>query len=140
MSVLRWCELEARDGRFLESLTLSEHRPNLLVSCAGAAARSVLPSLDRWCAAPIHRRALPGDLALPPQGRGTMVLEKVEHLTMPQQIELYDWLSSAGPDRPQLVSIAEQPLDPMVQDGRFLEALFYRLNVVRIDARTDAES
>jgi DNA-binding NtrC family response regulator len=36
----------------------------------------------------------------------------------------------------QVVSIATTRVDGLVKEGRFLEALFYRLNVVQLDARS----
>jgi DNA-binding NtrC family response regulator len=35
----------------------------------------------------------------------------------------------------QIVSITSEPLWPLVEQGRFLEGLFYRLNVVTLEAK-----
>ena len=42
--------------------------------------------------------------------------------------------------RMQVVSVATTRIDGLVKEGRFLEALFYRLNVVQLEARTTRPS
>ena len=54
-------------------------------------------------------------------------------MSIGQQMRLFDWLP-ATPNTPQVVSISSVPLRPLVDDGRFLEGLFYRLNVIYLDA------
>jgi hypothetical protein len=133
MSALRSHELALiSDGSLLLTLTNRERRPNLLVACAPGTAGLILPLLNRWCLAPVRRCALPGQLRLPADRKGTLVLERVETLTLRQQINLYDWLT-AGHGSPQVVSLTEQTLEPLVAEGAFLEALFYRLNMIRLD-------
>jgi transcriptional regulator of acetoin/glycerol metabolism len=48
---------------------------------------------------------------------------------------LFDWITLAQ-GRMQVVSIATTRIYGLVKKGRFLEALFYRLNVVQLEART----
>ena len=45
----------------------------------------------------------------------------------------YDWLDRFG-ESVQVVSLTSVPLWPLVKAGRFLEGLFYRLNVVSLTA------
>ena len=52
-----------------------------------------------------------------------------KHLTPPQQIALYDWLSTKGSEA-QVVSMTASQMLPLVQAGQFLEGLFYRLNTI----------
>jgi hypothetical protein len=66
----------------------------------------------------------------------TLLLSRVEELTCGQQIELYDWLSARQGDV-QVISITEVALEERVHDGCFLEALLYRLSVVRLEAALD---
>jgi DNA-binding NtrC family response regulator len=61
------------------------------------------------------------------------VVADASRMTLPQQIELYDWLN-AGRGAVQIVSITSEPIWPLVEAGRFLEGLFYRLNVVTLEA------
>ena len=62
-----------------------------------------------------------------------MLIGDVSTLTLPQQIDFYDWLDRFG-ESVQVISVTSAPLWPMVQRGRFLEGLFYRLNVVSLTA------
>ena len=50
---------------------------------------------------------------------------------------LNDWIAEGCGDA-QIVSIATTPLWPLVQNGDFLEGLFYRLNVVRLEATAES--
>ena len=50
-----------------------------------------------------------------------------------QQIRLFDWLARKGNDV-QVVSITGAPMTQLIDEGRFLEGLFFRLNTVVIRA------
>jgi transcriptional regulator of aromatic amino acid metabolism len=121
------------DEQVVRSLTRSDRRPALLVRCGGTDLDAVLAALITWCTAPVHVCRLPGDLIFPQASGGTLVLSDVSALTLPQQIDLYDWLQIAR-NGVQLVSVTSEPLWPLVLQGRFLEGLFYRLNIVTVDA------
>jgi DNA-binding NtrC family response regulator len=86
-----------------------------------------------FCAPPVQICFLPGILKLAPRFAGTMLLTRVEAMAVDQQIALFDWLSDVHPNV-QVVSAATSRIDTVVREGRFLEDLFYRLNVVRVDA------
>jgi transcriptional regulator of aromatic amino acid metabolism len=86
-----------------------------------------------WCAAPVHLIRLPGLFDLPLAKRGTVVIADASAMTLPQQIELYDWLN-AGRGAVQMVSVTSKSIWPLVEEGRFLEGLFYRLNVITLEA------
>jgi DNA-binding NtrC family response regulator len=62
-----------------------------------------------------------------------LVIRDAAAMTLAQQIELFDWMTGAGRGA-QVLSVTSRPLLSLVQDGRFLEGLFYRLNVVSIAA------
>jgi len=109
-------------------------RPNLLVFCPDAIAGEVLRELRTVCAAPVHACALPGRLDLPDRVDGTLFLHDVAELTIAQQIALFDWLGRDG-RRIQIVSITRAQLTERVENGRFLESLFYRLNGITLHAR-----
>jgi DNA-binding NtrC family response regulator len=78
---------------------------------------------------------LPGELALPPRNEGTLLLNDVARLRPDQQLELFEWLSEY--DRAQIISLTELPLFSIVSSGHFLESLYYRLNVIRLDVAHD---
>jgi transcriptional regulator of aromatic amino acid metabolism len=121
------------DTNLMMALLTKGQRPALLVNCRGRGADVVAKSMLTWCSAPVHLIRLPGPLDLPLAKHGTVVLADASALTIEQQIELHDWLN-AGHGGVQLVSITSQPIWPLVEAGRFLEGLFYRLNVVTLEA------
>lgn len=121
------------DTNLMMSLFTQGRRPALLVHCRNRAAAVVVDSMLSWCASPVHVVRLPGTLDLPLARTGTLVVADASRLTLPQQIELHDWLN-AGRGAVQIVSITSEPLWPLVEAGRFLEGLFYRLNVVTLEA------
>ena len=116
-------------------MTLRVARPSLLVNCSLGEANQVANELAKWCAVPLLKRCLPGSLELPSTYNGTLLLTQIEELSLGQQIALFDWMTAAH-CQIQVVSIATTRIDELVKEGRFLEALFYRLNVVQLEART----
>jgi transcriptional regulator of acetoin/glycerol metabolism len=55
-------------------------------------------------------------------------------LSVDQQRALSSWLDQVGPGHVQIVSTNALPLFPLVEQGVFLEALYYRLNTLRLGA------
>jgi DNA-binding NtrC family response regulator len=70
---------------------------------------------------------------------GTLVLDEVGSLSLPLQRRLVHLLQSrplgaSGEQRaPRVVATTHQDLEGLVQEGRFREDLYYRVNVVQID-------
>jgi hypothetical protein len=123
------------DPPLVRRLTAKDRRPNLLVRCQGGGADRVLQTLMQSCEHPFHLCTLPGPLELPSHKTGTLYLENASALTLAQQIRLQDWMSR-GPGQIQVISVVFDPLYPMVEQGQFLEGLFYRLNVVSLETET----
>jgi hypothetical protein len=121
------------DSVLLAWLTANGHRPNVLIECQKPSADIATRHLMTWCGLPFRYCALPGRLELPTTRKGTLLLRDVAALTLSQQVMLYDWLSTPDADM-QVISLATTPLRSLVEDGEFLEGLFYRLNVIRLDA------
>ena len=82
--------------------------------------------LGRWC---------PGEqLLLPPPALiGTMIFQDVGAMPWDDQQRLLAWLTGAS-GRTQVISTAPRCLMPLVETGRFTPELYYRLNIVRVDA------
>jgi hypothetical protein len=118
----------------LRSLTSDSRRPDLLIVCEKNVVESLVSHLRQWCALPVRCCAFPGPLCLPRDNAGTFLLYGVNDLTLAQQIALHDWMHQ-GSNRPQMVSIATAALEPLVNGGHFLDALFQKLNLVRLDVR-----
>jgi hypothetical protein len=102
---------------------------NLLVHCRDREPDGVLVAMMGSCRSRVQVCRLPGALTLPDDPNGTLFLMDVGALLLGQQMKLYDWLEGAGREC-QVVSIAREPLYGLVEEGRFMEALYYRLNVV----------
>jgi hypothetical protein len=120
---------------WLQSLTVREPRPNLLIWCPDVDTESVVRRLIQMCTPPIHV-GLPDRWELPSRSVRTLLLHDVAALTVVQQVELFDWVSDHV-GITQVISVSSAPLHPLVEDGRFLEGLFYRLNVVHVTAATE---
>jgi hypothetical protein len=123
------------DVTLLQWLGSQGRRPNILLVCHDVAPQAVADRVTTWCQGPFHFALLPGTLQLPQTRTGTLVLHDLAALSLPQQIALYDWLSAGRGDL-QIVSMTTTPLDTLVEQGDFLEGLYYRLNVVRLEATT----
>ena len=126
-----WC----LESLLPHAISLRGSRSNLLVNCSPYELHSVANELARLCARPVQMCSMPGWLDLPPHFTGTLFLTRIEEMSLDQQIALFDWLTETHAHA-QVVSIATTRIDHLVKDGRFLEGLFYRLNVVQIDVRS----
>lgn len=121
------------DATFMRSLTCEARRPHLLVQCAPADIGMLVSRIIPWCVRPLDARHLPGPLSLPRERLGTLLLHDVSALSVAQQIELYDWLSTRN-NGTQVVSVTTVPLGPLVEAGLFLQGLFDRLNTIQLSA------
>jgi hypothetical protein len=124
------------EGGWVDSLTSGTPRPNLLVLCSGVGLQPVVTRLARLCRPPFEICQAPGRLQLPEQRVSTLLTYDVAALTLTQQIDLYDWISVRGRDT-QVISVTSTPLFTLVENGRFLESLFHRLNVVHFLAASE---
>ena len=62
----------------------------------------------------------------------TVVIREVGSLTATEQVCLLDWLDGAV-GRTQVVSTSGTSLLPQLEEGAFIDSLYYRLNMVCID-------
>ena len=76
-----------------------------------------------------------GSLQLPAPDKHvrTAVLRDVDTLTRQEQHALLEWFANSNGHRVQLISTASIPLLPLVKNGAFSDALYYRLNTVYIE-------
>jgi hypothetical protein len=121
------------EAEWLPSLISQPPRPNLLVVCNSVGLEAVVTQLMRRCTGLLQSCRLPGALHLPAHKIDALVIRDAAAMTLAQQIKLFDWMTRAGLGA-QVISVTSRPLLPLVEDGRFLEGLFYRLNVVSIAA------
>ena len=105
-------------------------RPNVLIEGPRAATEAVLRALRPHCREPVCCWGDPlGD-----QHPLTLIVRDVAALTAADQQRLLQWLDRG--ERSQVLSTAAQPVFSLVERGEFLEDLFYRLNLLRLDAAT----
>lgn len=121
------------DEALIKRLTLRDKRPHLTIVAQGLPLEVVTDRLMTVCRPPVLPSILPGRLHLPASRRGTVLLQNVTGLSLPQQIVLNDWIDEGSGDA-QIISISTTPLWKLVNYGDFLESLFYRLNVVCLEA------
>jgi transcriptional regulator of aromatic amino acid metabolism len=121
------------EASLLRALISEDRRPNLLIVCNGVSVEAAVRHVVAYCQPPYHLTALPGKLDLPEEKKGTLLLADVAMMSIGQQMRLFDWLP-ADSEHLQVVSISSIPLRSQVDDGKFLEGLFYRLNVIYLDA------
>jgi hypothetical protein len=122
------------DATLMRCLTADARRANLLAQCATAHdADAFVDRLVPWCDGPVYTCTLPGALSLPAERTGTVVLNDVATLSVMQQLDVYDWMSERKTTM-QVVSVTTAALAPLVDAGLFLQALFYRLNIIRLNA------
>jgi hypothetical protein len=101
------------------------HGPNETMLKAIAALR---PNLLR----PVVTRAGRSRAAFTAPHRGTLVLAEVGALSLHNQHRLLAWLD-ADAGRTQVIATTSTSLLPLMDAGAFLEALYYRLNIVYLD-------
>jgi hypothetical protein len=123
--------LRAEDAALRSAIARDSHL-NVLVHCIDIGASPAFDALtDLFLQAP-HACVIPGPLELPEDGTRPLIIGDVSLLTLQQQIGLYDWLDRH--DSTQIISLTSRSLWPLVTSGRFLEGLFYRLNVMSVQA------
>jgi transcriptional regulator of acetoin/glycerol metabolism len=71
-----------------------------------------------------------------PREVATLLSCDVATMSLDQQRALLSWLDQVAPGQTQVVSTTNLELFPLVEHGTFLEALYYRLNTMRLDAPT----
>ncbi len=109
-------------------------RVNLLVTGADGVIETVLESLTSDLREPVGRWRPGEQLLLPPPSLiKTMILRDVDGLSHEDQQQLLEWLDEAA-GHTQIVSTSSRHLFECVYNGAFDETLFYRLNVVCVDA------
>jgi hypothetical protein len=118
----------------LEWNAISREHCNVLVEAMPAVAGQILEKLRPHLRTPIEEYRPKVGIPVPQPSEGTLILSGVESLDAGQQAQLLKWLDQ-GKKRVQLASISSEPLFPLVEAGTFDAALYYRLNIVRIEYR-----
>ncbi len=108
--------------------------PNVLMVGPDAAVADALRTLRCTCRQPVVTCWATDPMELPfPASSGTLILRDVETLSLESQRGLLAWLHEAAQLRTQVIATTAQPLWPRLETRAFLDALYYRLNVIYID-------
>jgi hypothetical protein len=94
----------------------------------GHALQLIVPYLD----VPLETWSPLNHTPVPRLTSGTILVERVEAATRAQQLQLAAKTADAVSTL-RIVSTTTTPLFPMVQNGRFLPELYYRLNCILVD-------
>src|SRR5262245_58190760 len=119
------------DATFLRSLFASNARPHLLVQAPGVDVELLTSRIAWWSPAPLYVCNAPGPLQLPQTAVATLLVRDVSQLSVPQQIDLSDWMTRVDT---QVVSVSSVSLRALVESGRFLQGLFDRLSALQVNA------
>jgi hypothetical protein len=105
--------------------------PNVLIVANEQKQRAAVEALTPYLRQPVivMRSGFESSLPL----RGSVIVPSIGDLTQQAQEALFNWLGDQGRET-QLVSLSEMQLFPLVRVGKFLEALYYRINIVQFEA------
>jgi len=109
---------------------MSRH-PNVLIHGPHDVTGALVDALTPFLRLPIHQVTSGGFVS--PPACGTMILDDVDGLNPEQQQTLLGWLDEHASTETQVISVTPAALHAHVQDGTFLNALYYRLNVIYLE-------
>ena len=69
--------------------------------------------------------------------KGSVILENVSRYTLEEQRQILSWLDVNGCGV-RLIATTTERLYDLVEGGRFIDTLYYRLNVIFIDLAADS--
>jgi hypothetical protein len=121
------------EEHLLRRLTSRGIRTNVLVTCRELRVQRVVSHLIEQIAPPVSVGVVTPDLKMPDITTGIWILHDVAMLTLEQQAEMAEWIVGPGAGV-RIVSIASEPLWPLVASGRFVEKLYYQLNTIICEA------
>jgi hypothetical protein len=108
--------------------TIQVVRPNVLLIGPSSGTFHVIDALVAFVEPPIFR-SVGAALRLPPSPRAALIIQDVDQLSAADQQKLHGWLTeSAG--AAQVIATTTVPLLPLVEQRRFLDELYYRLNTM----------
>jgi hypothetical protein len=113
---------------------------NLLLVGESPATAEMLVAMSPHLRKPVQQHSPRSGTSVPEPSEGTLILSEVASLDLKQQAQLLQWLGHVHERKHvQVVSTTCAPLFSFVESGAFLPALYYRLNVVRIDLTASGE-
>lgn len=123
-------EADDADSLALFAQSVLNARPNVMIVAAPTTVARMVSTLSL----DLRRRIVERHAAAPeswPVDGTSVLLRDIETLDHAQQEHLIAWLNHSG-RRTHLITAVGQSLYPEVKRGRFLDTLFYRLNVIQL--------
>ena len=112
--------------------TIVDGQSNVLVCGEPPVIEAFLDALKRETSRPLRRCRSSRELMLSKISDGTLVLDDPSSFDDNDQRALLAWLEQDGLGV-QLITTTYRPMFEVVQSGRFLDTLYYRLNTIHID-------
>jgi hypothetical protein len=113
-----------------ERLTrLARQRPNILLIGPASFTRAALKQIEPLVTQPIVAWQPQETPSVPEGSYGTLLIHRLDQADSEQQTQLCEWFDTR-PCHIQVVSTSPAPLFAFVEQGTFLETLYYRLNHV----------
>ena len=106
--------------------------PNTLILGPPESVEAFLTFLQPRFEAPIMSWSPGGSLEPSRDEVRTLIIRSVDRLDRVEQQHLLEWLAGRR-QRVQVISLSDRELFPLVQNGEFVEALYYRLNILRLN-------
>jgi hypothetical protein len=123
----------------LEELgALRDRQPNVLIVGSDLAVDAVLAEIQPFLQTPVTSIDVEVGSALQmPAGShgGTVIVRHLDVLDAKGQRSLAEWLATRS-GFVQVIATSAAPLLPLVEQGRFSDVLYYRLNTLYIDTGT----
>jgi len=116
--------------------TLIAARHHILLEGPKAWTDAVVLCLQPHLQPPIMRNQSGLAFHLPGGNAGALIVRDVDRLSVAEQARLVAWMDGAS-RRTKIVSTTELPLFPFVARGLFDDSLYYRLNMLLLQARPD---
>jgi Sigma-54 interaction domain len=108
---------------------LARQRPNILLIGPTSFTRAALKQIEPLVAQPIVAWQPQEAPSVPEGSYGTLLVHRLDLADSNQQVQLCEWFDTR-PCHIQVVSTSPAPLFEFVEQGTFLETLYYRLNHV----------
>jgi sigma-54-interacting transcriptional regulator len=133
MDASQWPICLPSDLRAEKDALIRAHH-NLLLVGTSTATNEMLVAMRPYFRKPVQQYRPRIGAPVPQPSEGTLILLEVARLDLKQQTQLLRWLDQFHEgSHVQVVSTTCKPLFSLVETGAFFPALYYRLNVMRIE-------